>query len=237
MAKVSEISPSCCKTFEKTFITFDLDWAHDEIVLDLIQLVSQAKVPATWFITHDTKTLGRLRENANFELGIHPNFNSLLVGDSRNGSSANEVVMRLMELVPEAKVARSHSITQSSRITQIFQSVGITHESNDYIPITANIEIRPWKLESGIVRAPYFWSDELACLSYPDISISNALSSQGLKIFDFHPIHVFLNTESTNRYEQTRHLHHNPQALLKYRYKGYGTRNRLIELLEIARGT
>ena len=57
----------------------------------------------------------------------------------------------------------------------------------------------------------------------------------GLKVFDFHPIHVFLNTESLERYERTRALHHNPKELIKHRYEGYGTRNRLIELLELAK--
>lgn len=233
--KISGIYPDNCTNFEKPIITFDIDWAHDEIIHDLIDLVSQTKVPTTWFFTHDTKTLDRLRENDSFELGIHPNFNNLLVGDFYNGRTATEVVERLMGFIPEATVARSHSITQSSRITQIFRSVGITHESNDYIPITANIEIRPWRLESGVVRVPYFWSDELACSSYPDIMISKALDSRGLKIFDFHPIHVFLNTESLDRYERTRPLHHKPKELIKHRYDGYGSRNRLLELLEFAK--
>ena len=56
----------------------------------------------------------------------------------------------------------------------------------------------------------------------------------GLKCFDFHPIHVFLNTENLNRYERTRPIHQNPKELIKYRYQGYGTRSRSMELLELA---
>jgi len=54
-----------------------------------------------------------------------------------------------------------------------------------------------------------------------------------LKVLDFHPIHVFLNTESLDRYERTRPLHHNPKELIKHRFEGYGTRNRLLEVLEL----
>jgi hypothetical protein len=39
--------------------------------------------------------------------------------------------------------------------------------------------------------------------------------------------------ESLNRYERTRPLHQKPKELIKQRYEGYGTRNRLIELLEL----
>lgn len=60
-------------------------------------------------------------------------------------------------------------------------------------------------------------------------------SRPGLKVFDFHPIHVFLNTESLDRYERTRPLHQNPKELIKHRYQGDGTRSRLIELLELCR--
>ena len=56
-----------------------------------------------------------------------------------------------------------------------------------------------------------------------------------MKVFDFHPIHVFLNTESLNRYERARPFFQNPKELIKHRYEGYGTRNRFIELLELAK--
>lgn len=53
----------------------------------------------------------------------------------------------------------------------------------------------------------------------------------GIKVFDFHPIHIFLNTEDLDRYEKTREWHNCEVTLLKYRYEGYGTRNFLMELI------
>ncbi len=55
----------------------------------------------------------------------------------------------------------------------------------------------------------------------------------GLKVFDFHPIHVFLNTETLECYERTQTSHHSPNELIKHRCQGYGTRSRLIELLRL----
>lgn len=61
----------------KTFLTLDVDWAHDVVLSHCINIVEGSGVPATWFITHYTPLLERLRENKNFELGIHPNFKAL----------------------------------------------------------------------------------------------------------------------------------------------------------------
>ncbi len=71
------------------FLTFDIDWACDGVLADTIDMVEQADICATWFVTHDTPLLNRLRKNPKFELGIHPNFNNILMGkpDSVNGKT------------------------------------------------------------------------------------------------------------------------------------------------------
>ena len=225
----------------KTFVTFDLDWACDSVLADTIDLVEDADVAATWFVTHDTSLLARLRANPKFELGVHPNFNWLLQGDSRNGANAREVLQRLMTLVPEAKSVRSHSMTQSSQLLQLFAEAGLTHDVNHFIPASLGVDFAPWTLWNGMTRVPYFWEDDVYCIcqaaGIPEPTAGSAAvhGGRGLKVFDIHPIHVFLNTEHLDRYERTRSLHQNPTELIKHRYEGYGTRNRLMELLALAR--
>ena len=41
----------------KVFPTFDIDWACDEVLADTTDLVEEADVAATWFVTHDTPLL------------------------------------------------------------------------------------------------------------------------------------------------------------------------------------
>lgn len=65
----------------------------------------------------------------------------------------------------------------------------------------------------------------------PDIS--DLLSQDGLMVFDFHPIHVYLNTENLQRYERTRPLHYQPEALLQERFGGDGARTALKALLDV----
>jgi hypothetical protein len=225
----------------KKFLTLDIDWANDNVLNDTIDLVESFDVAATWFVTHQTPVLDRLRKNSKFELGIHPNFNFLLDGKHNAGESSTEVVQRLMAIVPQAKSVRSHSMTQSSGLLNIFKNLGLTHDANHFVPHHSSVTLKPWLLWNGLCRVPYNWEDDVHIIyeaagtqqqSPRDIALS---TSVGLRVFDFHPIHVFLNTESLDRYESTRPLHQNPKELIKYRYDGYGTRSRLIELLELSK--
>src|SRR5688572_12527282 len=145
------------------FLTFDVDWAHDEVVAASIDLVEEADVPATWFVTHDTPLLARLRANPLFEIGIHPNFLPLLNGDPGNGANAEEILDRLLAIAPEAKSVRSHSLVQGGRLLELFRNKGLTHECNSFIPERSGIELKPWTDWFGIVRLPYFWEDDFFC--------------------------------------------------------------------------
>ena len=77
---------------DQIFLTFDIDWALDAVLHDTIDLVEEAGVAATWYATHETPVLERLRSCQNYELGIHPDFNFLLEGDWRNGRNTGEVI-------------------------------------------------------------------------------------------------------------------------------------------------
>jgi hypothetical protein len=227
---------------DRLFLTFDIDWAHDKVLKDTAALVHEASVPATWFATHATPVLDEIRALPRQELGLHPNFNPLLDGVAYNGRSAMEILESLMNIVPEAKSIRSHSMTQSSRLLNLFQACGLTHEVNHFIPQHANIELKPWLMWNQLCKVPYCWEDDVHIL-YESTGISQrapvelATATGGLRVFDFHPIHVFLNTESLDRYERTRPLHNKPKELIKHRYEGYGTRDRLIELLQLAKNS
>jgi hypothetical protein len=218
------------------YLSIDIDWAHDEILADTIDLVEAYRVPVTWFVTHDTPLLARLRSNPDFELGIHPNFNFLLGGDDRAGRDAAEVLDRLLAIVPEAKSVRSHSTTQNSGLLDLFARRGLTHECNSFIPVQSGIELKPWRLWSELTRVPYLWEDDVACLYGPDGDwpMSRLLGLRGIKVFDFHPVHIFLNTEHMDRYEKTRAWHRSPQELSAHRYEAEGTRTRFLEYLRLA---
>jgi hypothetical protein len=231
---INEINPQePCTWKGRYFLTFDIDWAHDEVLKDTLELVEGSGVPATFFITHKTKLVERIKHSNSLEIGIHPNFNFLLKGSHLKGKNIDEVIENVLCLAPESKSVRSHSIVQSGPISEAFLKKGITHESNDFIPEYAKISLKPWSSNNGLVKVPYCWADEYAWKGQLDCDFNNFSKRTGLTVLDFHPIHIFLNSNSTEIYESTRSFHDNPDYLIKKRFKGYGTRTRLIELLEL----
>ena len=225
------------KVSDAALITIDIDWAPDIIIQDVIEVFERFDVSATWFITHRSPILERLRENKRFELGIHPNFNNLLMGNYQNGRNIEEVVDRLLEIVPNAKSVRSHSMTQNGRLHELFSSKGLTHESNDYIPFRSNIELRPWHISTGLIKVPCFWADDEALVMEDIPPIRKLAHSKGLKVFNFHPMHIFLNSENTARLRNSRHLYHSPDGLKQKRYYGNGIRNTFTDLLTLSKNT
>lgn len=203
----------------RIFITLDVDWADDKVIEYSISMLQEYGIKATWFITHDSPIVERLRENSNFELGIHPNFNKLLAGDFALGKTADEIVKNIMDIVPEAKSVRSHSMTQNSVILDVFKKFGLTHDCNHFIPHQSGVSNRPWKHWNGLIKVPYLWEDDVASL-YNDFSMAFLSSDKCVKVLDFHPIHIFLNTKDLSVYENTRHLHRNARELKFYTNKG-----------------
>jgi len=217
---------------KKIYLTFDIDWAIDEIIEDSIDLILEYGARATFFITHGTPILKTLRQFPQvFELGIHPNFNKLLK-EGNKGHGMDSIVKDLKKIVPEAISARSHSMTQSSLIWDIFRDNGIKYDVNTLIPAHTKISLRSFYTINGIIRVPYCWEDD-DHLGYgfmwgPDCVLEN----KGIKVFDFHPIHVFLNTEKMKRYEKSRIYMRDFSNLRKVVNKRTGgVRDFLIKLL------
>ena len=235
---VYEIVPDDLRTLQKLFVTFDIDWASDEVLEYCIDIVEKANIKATWFVTHETPLLKRLRSNPNFELGIHPNFNPLLEGDFVYGKNYKEVLKYYLNIVPEAKSMRSHCLGVSSRILQDAKNLGITHDSNLCIPMMATNPdkkgfLGPYIDWDSLIRCPYFWEDGMSCIYERKINFKDFLyQSNFYFMVAFHPIHVFLNTESLNRYESARKYFHNYSELKRFRNNStYGSCDILKDVL------
>lgn len=214
---ISQIDPGNPESWrDSVFITIDIDWCHDDVLTCAIELLERANTSATWFVTHETPLLERLRANPKFELGIHPNFNRLLAGLAEPPETAASVIDSILQIVPEAKAVRSHSMTQNSQLLNLFKERGLMFDCNHFIPHQANYQLTPFRIWNGLIKIPYFWEDDLHCIDKIDFNPSQWLKCDSLNVFDFHPIHLFLNTHDLELYEATRDLHYQP-ALLKSR--------------------
>lgn len=218
---------------EKIYLTFDLDWCSDFVLADTLDLLEQRDVHATFFVTHDTPLLARMRENSKFELGIHPNFNPLLEGNSRYGGTSRSVIEFFMSVVPDAVSARSHSLVQGSGILKAFTEAGITHDCNLLLPGDLKPEAF-FHWQHDLIRVPFFFEDDVECLadwSNLDRLRSN-LEGDFLKVMDWHPIHLYLNSDSMSRYEKSRRAHQDFSQLPAFvNRRDYGAREFLQEIL------
>jgi hypothetical protein len=210
------------------FITLDIDWAHDEVIEDSILLLEKYNAKSTLFITHKFSCLEYLQNNPNYEIGIHPNFKKN-IEQKKEAHIAEKIVDDLLTLVPEAKSIRSHRLINSSYLTSMLHAKGLTHESNIKIPLANSKKLFPYMHPSGMMMCPFHWGD------YSDIANKIDLKKyiSGYLVLNFHPIHIYLNSINIDSYESTRSIHKIPKELLKYRSRGIGVRNQLIEILEL----
>jgi hypothetical protein len=232
--RISELDVGLMEWDSSVFLTFDIDWASDFVISDTLDLLNEYNVAATFFATHKTPILDVIRSNPRFELGIHPNFNDLLnTSEFDNVENARKRVHALKQIVPEALSVRSHSTTVSSKLLDLFKEFGIDYDCNYVIPYQVGQKIVPWRLWNDLIRVPYFYADDLS-LAYrlADEDMPKICQTAGLKVFDFHPIHIYLNTDLSSTYESTRGIHRNENLLLKQRVPHRGTRNKFIELLQ-----
>lgn len=233
---IGEIDLENPGSYQKIFLTFDIDWAIDEVLEYCIDIVEKANIKATWFVTHETPLLKRLCANPNFELGIHPNFNPLLEGDFAYGKNYKEVLKHFLNIVPEAKSMRSHCLGISSRILQEAKNLGITHESNICIPAMAAGEeerLKPYINWDRLIRCPYHWADDVVHWYNNKVNLKGVLlSAENYLMIAFHPINIFLNTESLEHYESARKYFHNYLELKRFRNNSTcGSYNSLRDVL------
>lgn len=231
------------KNTKDIYITFDLDWAADFVLNDTLDLIEKHDISATFFITHNTSLLNRMRENPKIELGIHPNFNDFLTNRISNTKTVEDRIKELIDIVPEAKCIRSHSLFQQSNLLRLFIDFGIKKDLNMLIPRHSKIELKPFMFfYSELLRIPYFWEDDTHCLDILNRietlwDPEKWLMHPGLKIFNFHPIHVYLNTENLNRYESGREFLRCEKKLREKRLPSnhVGTRSFLLSLINRAK--
>ena len=189
-------------------IAFDVDWAPDEALEDVLELLERAGAASTFFATHDTAVFGSAPLRT--EVALHPDFRDA-------GSDIEAPVRRLQEVYPRALGVRSHLLYQSSPLLQLFKDLGLEYESNTHVPFHAGL--RPFTRIPGLVSIPYSWSDDTHFrLGKPLVKDALMLDRPGVKVIAFHPIHVFANTLGTDHYERAVRPHYsNAKELVRVR--------------------
>lgn len=212
------------KNPNEILITIDIDWAPDPVIEFCIDLLNKLNLKATFFATHTNSLISNIESSNNFEIGIHPNF--------FNCNDYSKHLDEMKNLFPNAKSVRSHGLFSSSNIFDLYRKKGFEISSDIFIPYGTNI--KPfWRNSNGsLLVIPYFWEDGNYIgdekFNIPDFS--RLEHTEGIKIFNFHPIHLFTNADSINFYnDKVKNIYHDVDNLIKIK-KSYGIRNFLEEL-------
>lgn len=182
-------------------ITLDIDWAPDFAILDAADLLEAHSVKSTWFVTHETPVLERLRARPDlFELGIHPNF----LPNSSQGSTPEEVLDSCMRWVPEARSMRTHSLVQSTPLLRLaLQRTRVRIDVSLFLPYSRHADPVVFRAQGdGLYRLPYIWEDDIEFEQEKprwDLADIDDLGDEPA-ILDFHPMHLALNSPSMANY-------------------------------------
>jgi hypothetical protein len=202
-------------------ITLDVDWAPEEAIIAAAAVLSRHDAKATFFATHPSDAL-RTLDHERFEIGLHPNFNG-----------ATDLAAPLVELTrhyPQARGARSHSLFVSSHILQLYRREGMRYEANVFLD--GHPDLRPVPRFDDLVSIPFNWSDDKHLERERPFTLdATGLDRPGLKVFNFHPIHVFMNTTSEAHYAAYREHYQDVEALRPHIADGPGIGTLFAELV------
>lgn len=201
-------------------ITLDIDWAPDEVIDEVASILISQRAKATWFVTHQSPALDRLRIHSDlFELGLHPNF----LPSSTHGNTEDEVFQHMRRILPHAIAMRTHSLHQNSRLlAKAVQDFGIQIDASLLLPRAEHLRAHMLHLPGAkLLRIPSFWEDDVEmCTPEPCWDAhSPKLNTQGLKVYNFHPIHVFNNTTSLSGWLEHKNSYQSHLYIQQQHYK------------------
>jgi hypothetical protein len=209
-------------------VTLDVDWAPDEVLRDVLDALDDNRVRATLFATHASSVLADI-DPTRIEVALHPRFENL--------SDPADPIAELLGCYPGARGMRSHGLVVSSGILEAGATLGLVYESNHFLPLHPGL--RPVFRFQRLVTIPIYWSDDHHLLLRKPFSIESLkLEEQGLKVLNFHPIHVFANTTSPDHYAAFKRHYQDPAALRALRDQTVpGTASLFHDVLARLRGT
>lgn len=201
-------------------ISIDTEWSPSKVIRDVVNILEDYNVSATFFSTHDD---GLALDN--HERALHPNF----LDEER---SDEEILDEVVKMYPEAVGVRSHGLYTYTNLRNLYSDRGIEYESNYLMYREPNI--RPFTMYPGIVQFPIYFMDDMWLRQGGNrITAQELVEVPGFKIFTFHPMQIYTNCNSIEDYEELKEYYDEPDKLGERRRSGYGVRDLFKDLLEI----
>ena len=203
-----------------TAFTMDTDWSPASVVDYVFDAFVDPRLKWTVFCTDP---LPRLELRPETEIALHYNVERL-------GFEAS--VREIHQRLPKAVGARGHSLAISERLRPVYRELGIRYDSSYLMYRQGGIFAFP--IARGVWEFPVFFMDAFF-MDYdrgdPDLAPQGwHLEEPGLKVLDFHPVHLALNTPSFDYYQRYKQHYHDLDALIAHQHCGWGMRSLFLAL-------
>ena len=199
------------------YLTSDIEWATEEQISFFRSYIVSNNLKCTIFITHySNETKKMIEDPAHFEIGIHPNF----MKGSSHGTSLKQVIDFFEPVLEIAKGARSHGLlNHTSYYNYLCENTNLSYEISTYMP---RLEIiQPCKFEyreKVIYKIPFNWEDDMEFTVMEPIwnikKLASKITGENL-ILNFHPIHLFYNNSSQEKYLISKNIDNKLKPLKK----------------------
>ncbi len=116
-----------------------------------------------------------------------------------------------------------------------FDKYGIENDVSLFLPGIINSQLHYLKF-ANLYRFPFTWEDDLALCENVHLDI-NKSNLQGMQIFNFHPIHIYLNSKNINLYEKLKTdigiVNLTEENIDEYVNTGEGVKTLFLRLLDL----
>lgn len=208
--------------YDEVIVTVDTEWCPDAVIADTVDLLDEYGVSSTLFSTHADGVDADRHERA-----LHPNF---LAADTSEGEALDTVATAY----PAATGLRAHAMYVHSPLRSRYGEHDLEYESNYAAYLVDDLE--PFWMFGEVVQLPVYFMDDtwLRLRDDPEAlpSVDALTTGPGLRVLDFHPIHVYLNTPDIDYYRAHKDRYDDPDRLADARYDGLGVRDLFVAVLD-----
>ncbi|MCV9937018.1 hypothetical protein OIU35_11650 [Boseaceae bacterium BT-24-1] len=220
--------------FSSYAMTADIDWAPDYAVADMLEIFSEFGVKITCYATHRSTLLRGTTPEV--EVGLHPDYTRPHPKDGFRPK-----LLELKDMFPDAVGVRSHRNFFGQNTAHLAAEAGLRYDSSVLLWRQPFCQI--YQDQWGLYRLPYCWEDGIqADMRLPWTLDIVPTTTPGLKIFNIHPIFIYLNCPNDDYrraiVKDYKDLTQAPRAAIEpQRFDGYGARRFLVDLLTELKAT
>jgi len=169
-------------------LTMDIDWAPEYATQTILDLVSSSGLNITAFATHKSPVL--LDSEQFVEIGLHPDNTR---PDPQYGFTRK--ISDLLEIYPASQGIRCHRNFFGQNISDLAKASNLKYDASTILWQQPFAQI--YRDYNGLVKIPYTWEDGIHLDLQLPLNLDHIdLHKPGLKVFNVHPMLIYLNAPS-----------------------------------------